>query len=154
MLHRRRVRRGPDHGHDRAEVPAHRGRVSSFAFASSISGFVSKARMRVQNLRSNHRAFGSLCALFSTPPMRREKSETKDESSTRPKGRTVDGCGGLLSPSFVPGLSLSLSRDVTLIFGRSLLSLFARRRDIANDHYRRLDRRRVLLRTKRSPWSI
>ena len=32
LLHRRRLRRWPDHGHDRFEVPAHRGELFSLLF--------------------------------------------------------------------------------------------------------------------------
>ena len=67
MLHRRRVRRGPDHGHDRAEVPAHRGkqreRLSSKSFLRVSSRhrpfvlFVSKMRgSKMSPCSTHHRA--------------------------------------------------------------------------------------------------
>lgn len=66
MLHRRRVRRGPDHGHDRAEVPAHRGkqreRLSSKSFlrvSSRHRPFVVVSKMRGSKMSpcsTHHRA--------------------------------------------------------------------------------------------------
>ena len=141
MLHRRRVRRGPDHGHDRAEVPAHRGKqraslikvvFARFITTSSICSRLQNAR--VQNVRVRH----------TTGPRRRHFFDARDaiaeeERSRRTIGRVV---GGLLSPFFVGSgvltLSLSLSRECNTnpLSSLKCTNLF------------------FLLRTKRSPWSI
>ena len=142
MLHRRRVRRGPDHGHDRAEVPAHRGKqraslikvvFARFIMTSSICSRLQNAR--VQNVRVRH----------TTGPRRRHFFDyardaiAEDKRSRRTIGRVV---GGLLSPFFVGSgvltLSLSLSRECNTnpLSSLKCTNLF------------------FLLRTKRSPWSI
>ena len=142
MLHRRRVRRGPDHGHDRAEVPAHRGKqraslikvvFARFITTSSICSHLQNAR--VQNVRVRH----------TTGPRRRHFFDyardaiAEEKRSRRTIGRVV---GGLLSPFFVRSgvltLSLSLSRECNTnpLSSLKCTNLF------------------FLLRTKRSPWSI
>ena len=142
MLHRRRVRRGRDHGHDRAEVPAHRGKqraslikvvFARFITTSSICSRLQNAR--VQNVRVRH----------TTGPRRRHFFDyardaiAEEKRSRRTIGRVV---GGLLSPFFVGSgvltLSLSLSRECNTnpLSSLKCTNLF------------------FLLRTKRSPWSI
>ena len=141
MLHRRRVRRGPDHGHDRAEVPAHRGKqraslkvvFARFIMTSSICIRLQNAR--VQNVRVRH----------TTGPRRRHFFDALDAIAEEERARRTIGRvgGGLLSPFFVGSgvltLSLSLSRECNTNLSLSSLkctNLF------------------FLLRTKRSPWSI
>ena len=141
MLHRRRVRRGPDHGHDRAEVPAHRGKqraslikvvFARFITTSSICSRLQNAR--VQNVRVRH----------TTGPRRRHFFDARDAIAEEKRSRRTVGrvVGGLLSPFFVGSgvltLSLSLSRECNTnpLSSLKCTNLF------------------FLLRTKRSPWSI
>ena len=140
MLHRRRVRRGPDHGHDRAEVPAHRGKqraslkvvFARFIMTSSICIRLQNAR--VQNVRVRH----------TTGPRRRHFFDARDAIAEEKRSRRTIGrvVGGLLSPFFVGSgvltLSLSLSRECNTnpLSSLKCTNLF------------------FLLRTKRSPWSI
>ena len=141
MLHRRRVRRGPDHGHDRAEVPAHRGKqraslikvvFARFIMTSSICIRLQNAR--VQNVRVRH----------TTWPRRRHFFDARDAIAEEKRSRRTIGrvVGGLLSPFFVGSgvltLSLSLSRECNTnpLSSLKCTNLF------------------FLLRTKRSPWSI
>ena len=94
MLHRRRVRRGPDHGHDRAEVPAHRGKqraslkvvFARFIMTSSICIRLQNAR--VQNVRVRH----------TTGPRRRHFFDARDAIAEEERARrTIGRVGGLLS---------------------------------------------------------
>ena len=83
MLHRRRVRRGPDHGHDRAEVPAHRGKqraslkvvFARFIMTSSICIRLQNAR--VQNVRVRH----------TTWPRRRHFFDARDAIAEEKRSR-------------------------------------------------------------------
>ena len=64
MLHRRRVRRGPDHGHDRAEVPAHRGKQRASLIKVVFARFITTSSIcsRLQNARVQN------VPVFDTPP--------------------------------------------------------------------------------------
>ena len=95
MLHRRRVRRGPDNGHDRAEVPTHRGRERLVVFTRFIIIIIiihfSSCGIRFQRWCSKHRACGALRAPFSTPPRTRPRKERDERfSSSHPRVQNDD----------------------------------------------------------------
>ena len=110
MLHRRRVRRGPDNGHDRAEVPTHRGRERLVVFTRFIIIIIiihfSSCGIRFQRWCSKHRACGALRAPFSTPPRTRPRKERDERfSSSHPRVQNDDEAWW----SFVEWVALSLS---------------------------------------------
>ena len=86
MLHRRRVRRGPDHGHDRAEVPAHRGKQRAslkvvFARFIIIIHFLQHALgSKMSPCSTHHRAPAAPFFRRARRNRRRGKSETNDWS--------------------------------------------------------------------------
>ena len=110
MLHRRRVRRRPDNGHDRAEVPTHRGRERLVVFTRFIIIIIiihfSSCGIRFQRWCSKHRACGALRAPFSTPPRTRPRKERDERfSSSHPRVQNDDEAWW----SFVEWVALSLS---------------------------------------------
>ena len=110
MLHRRRVRRRPDNGHDRAEVPTHRGRERLVVFTRFIIIIIiihfSSCWIRFQRWCSKHRACGALRAPFSTPPRTRPRKERDERfSSSHPRVQNDDEAWW----SFVEWVALSLS---------------------------------------------
>ena len=109
MLHRGRVRRGPDNGHDRAEVPTHRGRERLVVFTRFIIIIIIhffSCGIRFQRWCSKHRACGALRAPFSTPPRTRPRKERDERfSSSHPRVQNDDEAWW----SFVEWVALSLS---------------------------------------------
>ena len=142
MLHRRRVRRGPDHGHDRAEVPAHRGKQRASLIKVVFARFITTSSIcsRLQNARVQN------VPVFDTPPgpggaifsiTRATQSPKRKDRDERLVALLVVFCRRF-SSGVGCSLSLSLSRECNTnpLSSLKCTNLF------------------FLLRTKRSPWSI
>ena len=144
MLHRRRVRRGPDHGHDRAEVPAHRGKQRA-RLSSSFRAFHHDI---IVHLYSSPKCGGPkrLRVRHTTGPRRRHFFDARATQSPKRKERDerLVALVMVFCRRFSSGvgcsLSLSLSRECNTNLSLSSLKL------CTNLFF--------LLRAKRSPWSI